>query len=129
VRTIYSDGGQNAYFTALLRNGAQLGDVSRPEALAYAGLEQVLTPARGVCARRDRCPDAIANGPAQGKTAQEPLASLPKFVLAAARATALPPTEPMTLAPAPLSYKLGRPAPRQVLMAGAMPILPDVMFD
>jgi murein L,D-transpeptidase YafK len=132
VRTIYSDGGQNPYFTALLRKGAQFGDVSRPEALAYAGIEQVLAPARGLCARRDRCPDAVANGPAaaQGKPAPDaPVAGLPKFVLAAARATALPPTEPMTLAPAPFSYKLGRPAPRQTIMAGAMPILPDVMFD
>jgi murein L,D-transpeptidase YafK len=130
VRTIYSDGGQNPYFTALLRKGAQLGDVSRPEALAYAGIEQVLTPARGLCARRDRCPDAVANGPtaSQGKSAPDAPAA-PKFILAAARAIALPATEPMTLAPAPFCYKLGRPAPRQTIMAGAMPILPDVMFD
>ena len=46
MRTTYSDGGQNPYFAALLRKGAQLGEVSRPEALAYAGIDEVLTPAR-----------------------------------------------------------------------------------
>jgi murein L,D-transpeptidase YafK len=132
VRTLYSDGGQNPYFTALLRKGAALGEVSRPEALAYAGIEQVLAPARGLCARKGRCPDAIVNGPnwGPGKTiAAAPAAGPLKFIVAAARPVALPPTEPMTLSRVPLSYPLGRPAPRQIIMAGAMPILPDVMFD
>ena len=47
VRTTYSDGGMNAIFTALaLKKEPKLGVVSRPEALAYAGKELVLTPAR-----------------------------------------------------------------------------------
>jgi murein L,D-transpeptidase YafK len=46
VRTTYSDGGQHATFVALLRKGAALGEVSRPEALALAGLEVVQIPAR-----------------------------------------------------------------------------------
>jgi murein L,D-transpeptidase YafK len=137
VRTTYSDGGQNPYFAALLRKGAQLGDVSRPEALAYAGIDEVLTPARGICARKGRCPEAIANGPAQAQAKPDadkpadaaPQETPPRIWLAAAHATALPATEPMTLAPAPLCYKLGRPAPEQTVIAGAMPILPAVWFD
>jgi murein L,D-transpeptidase YafK len=39
VRTTYADGGQHPSFAALARKGVNLGDVSRPEALAYAGLE------------------------------------------------------------------------------------------
>ena len=47
VRTTYSDGGMNAIFTALaLKKEPKLGVVSRPEALAFAGKELVLTPAR-----------------------------------------------------------------------------------
>jgi len=46
VRTTYADGGQHASFTALVRQGsALLGMVSRPEALAVAGHEIVVTPA------------------------------------------------------------------------------------
>jgi len=46
IQTTYADGGQHASFTALWRRGVSLGEVSRPEALAYAGLERVITPAR-----------------------------------------------------------------------------------
>lgn len=46
VRTTYEDGGQHAIFAALLKQGANLGDVSRPEALAFAGRDVVLIPAR-----------------------------------------------------------------------------------
>ncbi|MFN3891911.1 MAG: L,D-transpeptidase family protein [Beijerinckiaceae bacterium] len=47
VKTTYSDGGMNAIFTALAAKGERsLGVVSRPEALAYAGREVVLVPAR-----------------------------------------------------------------------------------
>jgi hypothetical protein len=46
IRTTYADGGQHPSFTALWRRGVSLGEVSRPEALAYAGLERVIEPAR-----------------------------------------------------------------------------------
>jgi murein L,D-transpeptidase YafK len=47
VRTTYSDGGMNAIFRALAaKNEPKLGVVSRPEALAFAGKEVVLIPAR-----------------------------------------------------------------------------------
>jgi murein L,D-transpeptidase YafK len=39
VRTTYADGGQHPSFAALARRGVNLGEVSRPEALAYAGLD------------------------------------------------------------------------------------------
>ena len=53
VRTTYADGGQHPTFTALLRQGAHLGEVSRPEALAFAGREVIVTPARP---KRPPCP-------------------------------------------------------------------------
>ena len=46
IRTTYADGGQHPSFLVLLRQGAYLGQVSRPEALALAGREVVITPAR-----------------------------------------------------------------------------------
>ncbi|VTZ48262.1 conserved hypothetical protein [Methylocella tundrae] len=135
VRTTYSDGGQNPYFAALLRKGAHLGDVSRPEALAFAGVDEVLSPARGVCARKGGCPDAIGRGPEATKAAADqprmdaPAADQPRIILAAARVAPMPQTEPITLAPAPFCYSLGRPAPAQSTIAGGMPVLPAVWFD
>ena len=46
IRTTYADGGQHAIFMAMARAGANLGDVSRPKALAYAGRDVIVTPAR-----------------------------------------------------------------------------------
>lgn len=46
VRTTYSDGGQNAFWAALITKGVPVGEVSRPEALAYAGQEIIVIPAR-----------------------------------------------------------------------------------
>ncbi|HEX8416960.1 MAG TPA: murein L,D-transpeptidase family protein, partial [Methylobacterium sp.] len=46
IRTTYSDGGQHPFWAALAAKGVPLGIVSRPEALAYAGQEVVVIPAR-----------------------------------------------------------------------------------
>ena len=46
LRITYSDGGQHPAFAALLKQGENFGDVSRPEALAFAGQEEVVVPAR-----------------------------------------------------------------------------------
>ncbi len=46
IRTTYADGGQHAIFMAMAKAGVNLGDVSRPEALAYAGRDVVVAPAR-----------------------------------------------------------------------------------
>jgi len=44
VRTTYSDGGQHAFWAAYTARGGAVGDISRPEALAYAGQEAVVVP-------------------------------------------------------------------------------------
>jgi murein L,D-transpeptidase YafK len=46
VRTTYADGGQHPAFARLLARGASLGEISRPEALAFAGREVVMIPGR-----------------------------------------------------------------------------------
>ena len=46
VRVTYADGGMHPSFAALNRQGVQFGAISRPETLALAGREIVLTPAR-----------------------------------------------------------------------------------
>jgi murein L,D-transpeptidase YafK len=48
VRTTYVDGGQHRSFAALIRQGASVGLLSRPDALAFAPREIVVTPARAV---------------------------------------------------------------------------------
>lgn len=46
LRTTYSDGGQNAFWAAYVSRGGAVGDISRPEALAFAAQEVVVVPAR-----------------------------------------------------------------------------------
>ncbi|MCJ2013171.1 murein L,D-transpeptidase family protein [Methylobacterium sp. J-076] len=46
VRTTYSDGGQNAFWASYVSRGGTVGDISRPEALAFAAQEVVVVPAR-----------------------------------------------------------------------------------
>jgi murein L,D-transpeptidase YafK len=58
IRTAYADGAQHASFMALARRGVSLGEVSRPEALASAGREIVLIPARP---KRPACPDVACS--------------------------------------------------------------------
>ena len=67
IRTTYADGGQHAIFRAMSRADPELGEVSRPEALAYAGREVILTPSRVV-------PKPVAtkvSGPTLSAMAQE----------------------------------------------------------
>lgn len=127
VRTTYADGAQHPAFLALARQGAAVGEVSRPEALAYAGLDVVVTPARGRCARPAGCPAAAI---AAATAAIPPAAKPPRVEASAVAPTgSATPTEFSALTPAPLCYALGRPAPAQSLIAGAMPILPSVLTD
>ncbi len=56
VRTTYSDGGQHAFWAAYAARGGSLGEVSRPEALAYAGQEVVVVPGRR---RANPVPEAV----------------------------------------------------------------------
>ena len=46
VRTTYADGGQHAFWAGLISRGVSVGEVSRPEALAYAGQDVVVIAAR-----------------------------------------------------------------------------------
>jgi len=84
IRTTYADGGQHPSFTALWRRGGSLGEVSRPEALAYAGLERVIRPARatpltclgtGTCAPTAHEAKAVSPPPDTGQRLQ-PIALL-----------------------------------------------------
>src|SRR3954462_7548449 len=64
IRTTYADGGQHPLFIALLRQGAYLGEVSRPEALALAGREIVVIPAhpkQPACPGHPGCPTQVAD--------------------------------------------------------------------
>ena len=121
VRTTYSDGGQNAIFAALLKKGASLGTVSRPEALAFAGVDVTLIPAH-----RHRRPTMVAT------TSPAPSPSLPPLVAAMvhARLAPLPDViEPVALDPRLLRYSLYRPPVTPALIAGAMPMRPAVLAN
>ncbi len=59
VRTTYSDGGQHPFWAALISRGVPVGEVSRPEALAYAGQEVVLIPARRKLPPVSPLPEAV----------------------------------------------------------------------
>jgi murein L,D-transpeptidase YafK len=113
VRTTYSDGGQNAIFAALLKKGVSIGEVSRPEALAFAGLDVTLVPAR-----RHRRPTTPVVAHA------EPAKSVPLVAtLVHAHAGPLPDAiDPVALMPQVLRYSLHNPPVTQILIAGAMPM-------
>lgn len=92
VRTTYADGGQHATFTALLRKGVSLGEVSRPEALAFAGREVVLIaarPKRPACPGGAGCPTQVADATA-ALVASDAVADLSSEA------------EPWVLSPAPI---------------------------
>jgi murein L,D-transpeptidase YafK len=120
VRTTYSDGGQNAIFAALMKKGVSLGDVSRPEALAFAGLDVTLVPAR-----RHRRPTTPVVATAEATKAMPLVAALVH-----AHATPLPETiEPVALMPQLLRYSLYHPPVTQTLIAGAMPMRAAVLAN
>jgi murein L,D-transpeptidase YafK len=101
VRTTYADGGQHPSFKPLLQRGA-LGEVSRPEALALAGREVIITPAR---TKRPAIQTAeLKSGAAQAAGSSQPI------VLAALSADYIPLFEPTPLT---LTAKLA-PAPSTV---------------
>lgn len=45
IATSYADGGQHPYWTALIAKGVSVGPISNPEALAFAGKDEIVTPA------------------------------------------------------------------------------------
>ena len=119
VRTTYADGGQNAIFAALLKKGANLGTVSRPEALAYAGIDITLVPAR-------RHPRPAAKPtelpPVMQATWTEERAA-PAAALLKAHAAPVPARiDAAAIGSAPLHYVLYKPPQVESLIAGAMPM-------
>jgi hypothetical protein len=120
VRTTYSDGGQNAIFAALMKKGVSLGDVSRPEALAFAGLDVTLVPAR-----RHRRPTTPAVATAEPGHAMPLVATL-----VSAHVAPLPEhIEPVALMPQLLRYSLYKPPVTQALIDGAMPMRAAVLTN
>lgn len=106
IRTTYSDGGQNAIFAAMMRKGVSLGTVSRPEALAYAGIDVTLLPAR----RHPRPGMVAAVAPPRTETLRVHATSLPETI------------DPVAMAPSLLHYSLYKPPAVPGLIAGAMPM-------
>jgi hypothetical protein len=114
IKTTYSDGGQHPAFAALARQGANLGDISRPEALAYAGLEEILIPPKPKWR------------PCLGQGACAPLA----LRLPVSQANpALANVEPAALAPSPLGYKVELLGPSRSLISGSQQILSASLTD
>ena len=104
IRTTYADGGQHPSFLALARLGVSLGEVSRPEALALAGREIVVTPARPkrqACPGDPGCPTQVADGTGSAPT---PVKVWPVAAPLLAIQGAIPPLsgEPSLFAFAPL---------------------------
>ena len=112
VRTTYADGGQNAIFAALMKKGANLGTVSRPEALAYAGLDVTVVPARR------RPPQLLMVTAADWMPAPPLTAAMVK-----SHATPLPARiDDAALGTAPMRYTLYKSPQVASLIAGAMPM-------
>lgn len=91
VRTTYSDGGQHAFWAARILQGHPVGDISRPEALAYAGQEVVLIPARRRAPPPLPVPDAVWAvwiGTASPSLTMRTAGFVPPYAAATARITA-----------------------------------------
>jgi murein L,D-transpeptidase YafK len=73
VRTTYADGGQHAIFRLLARQGVDLGDISQPQAIAYAGREVPLTPGAAGAAEDGPAPAAAPVARTAAAAAPPPL--------------------------------------------------------
>lgn len=113
VRITYSDGGMHARFASLSRQGVSLGEVSRPEALALAGREIVLIPAR----RKAAPATAVAAAPSRGEMRPSPVALGPAA-----------PNVAMLFWPVALSPALPSAGAERTMAGSAAPILPSGSF-
>jgi murein L,D-transpeptidase YafK len=125
IRTTYADGGQHPLFIALLRQGAYLGEVSRPEALALAGREIVVIPAhpkQPACPGHPGCPTQVAD--AKGSVPIPPKVWPVAPALASIQG-ALPPLadEPSVFAFAPLDAGSATVAAKPAI-PGSLRVLP-----
>jgi murein L,D-transpeptidase YafK len=126
IRTTYVDGGQHPSYAALLRRGVSLGEVSRPEALASAGRELVIAPARSTrlaCLGKGACrtPSEEVRGishPAAGEWPSESAPVLPEAWVA-------PLQEPPSLfRPVPMGGTSMAPSSDKLTISGSFQILP-----
>lgn len=120
VRTTYSDGGMHASFASLLRQGRDVGPVSRPESLALAGQEIVT-----IAARRKPAPPIVALAalkPAMNEARVATTASLaaPQLVIVPLG----PASDSVQALFARAAYQNGPAAIEAKAMPGAAPILP-----
>jgi murein L,D-transpeptidase YafK len=120
MRVTYSDGGQHPSFAALLRAGAYLGDVSRPEALLLAGHEVTVIPARRKTIQVANVAAANASGAANN------LAALPPTALMVA-SFSLSDAEPSIFTYAPMSYGPGHPGLSAPALSGSARITPAIL--
>lgn len=114
VVTTYADGGQNAIFAALLRRGANLGTVSRPEALAYAGIDVTLIPGRRPRPPAQRLDIVVADW----RPDPAPL----RATIVKVRAAIPPVSLAAEMVQKPLAYPVPRARVDASLIAGAMPL-------
>lgn len=126
IRTTYADGGQHPLFVALLRRGAYLGEISRPEALALAGREVVVTPAhpkRQGCLGQPDCPPQVAQ---TGGPASSPIKFWPAAPTLESIQGTIPPlvNEPSVFVFAPLN---AGPRAAQATLPGSLQIVPTQM--
>ncbi|MDQ4060875.1 MAG: murein L,D-transpeptidase [Pseudomonadota bacterium] len=130
VRTTYADGGQHPSFAAPARQGTSLGLVSRPETLAFAGREVVITPARP---KRPACPgpacptqvaEATAAAPEVTSTLQ-PVAWTPRIPSPSPSSE----TKLSVFSPTPLGYGPTQPMPYRSRPLGSVRILPAALAN
>ncbi len=119
VRTTYADGGQHPSFHALFRRGVSLGQVSRPEALAFAGREIVLIPGR----RKQPTQLADAKPAPEAKSLLQPVAWTPHKT----RPNPLSEIDASAFAPTPVSYGPTWPMAFQAALPGSARILPTAL--
>jgi murein L,D-transpeptidase YafK len=117
IRTTYSDGGQHPTFAALAARGASLGQISRPEALALAGREITIIPAR------PKPPTQLADAKAASQLAGLASASRPSGPTPAFKA------DLSLFEPVPLGYGRTELAGLSANMSGSMRIMPAVLAD
>ena len=140
IRTVYQDGGQNAIFTALHGRGT-LGDVSRPEALAYAGREVVVSPGKSWLSSlfNGKPETAVAQAPERGPRPEAQRRDALQVAAVGPVAIPVPPLRPTSSAfptppmpdarPAqdaplpPAASELRLSSPALAPMSGSLPIL------
>jgi len=115
---------QHPSFAALWRRGVSLGEVSRPEALAYAGLDRVITPARPiqpVCLWIGSCPPSST----QVKAVSPPVSEEQLQVTVSAESPAVWAAElPSLVMSAPVCNAPMRLKRDQPMISGAHQIVP-----